>query len=539
MFTRQNLPMALLAVTAVICLFLIGDEMKQLELPRDQDLPLFDPHIKTFTCSHEMEKAPPLDAQAHAWFLQARALESPEIYVDDRDYRKIVELTRQAAERLHWKAMLNLASLYVEGRDPEHDEYDALLLVEQAMRMGVPAAYDRMGTYYSNGIGVGGDATRAHAFWQRAAQMGNPQAMTFLAEKMNATWDSPKDGFWANIPIATKMFECAWAQGFGQAAFSLHELYLYPRAPNGAPIAAATSETRARALRMLHDGVKLGCIDCARDLYIAFDHPFNLADMIAPHIDVARGERYLILHKALNFNPDLRFPNLDQVLPLPPARISTWNGDKDTLIKAAMGVRPPPAPVKPHPLLQKDGRQALDPAFRLQRGDDSTRDKTAPFAGYWQPKAPDAPAAIQKAAAAMRPALHARGERFDTPFVPGPGSKPISAWLVWEHWLTVYADDDEIRPHSARGLTRIGEHPAPLLACGSTVLCPATGIWQPWVDPTHPMRRIVNVYWRQAWIHEGQAFPRPQHDWLLDLPEDLVTWHLLDTGVDIDRDLDT
>jgi hypothetical protein len=41
--------------------------------------------------------------------------------------------------------MLNLASLYVEGRDPSHGNEEAVQLVEKAMRLGIPAAYDRMG----------------------------------------------------------------------------------------------------------------------------------------------------------------------------------------------------------------------------------------------------------------------------------------------------------------------------------------------------------------------------------------------------------
>jgi hypothetical protein len=138
-------------------------------LPRNLELPLFDPHIPTYTCTPA--QMPQFDAQAESWFQEARALESPEIYVDDRDYKKIVALTREAAERQHWKAMLNLASFYIEGRDPPHGDEDAVQLVEAAMRLGVPAAYDRMGTYYMNGTGVRADATRAYAFWQRAAQM--------------------------------------------------------------------------------------------------------------------------------------------------------------------------------------------------------------------------------------------------------------------------------------------------------------------------------------------------------------------------------
>src|SRR5476649_2620235 len=190
-----------LCVLAVLFFPLIACKMPNDKVPpRNQSLPLFNPHVADFICEIEASKVPPIDAQAEDWFLEARAMEDPEIFVEDRDHKKIVALTREAAERLHWKAMLNLASLYVEGRDPLYGEEEAVLLVEKAMRLGIPAAYDRMGTYYANGTGVNGDSTRAYAFWQRAAEMGNPQAMAVLGKELYAISDDPKGGFWANMP---------------------------------------------------------------------------------------------------------------------------------------------------------------------------------------------------------------------------------------------------------------------------------------------------------------------------------------------------
>ncbi|MDB5790325.1 MAG: hypothetical protein JWQ80_349, partial [Massilia sp.] len=106
------------------------------DLPRNGELPLFNPHRADFICQIEAGKVPPIDAEADAWFLEARALETdPELFEEERDWKKIVRLTRQAAERRHWKAMLNLASLYLEGRDAERGVEDAVLLVEQGMRL--------------------------------------------------------------------------------------------------------------------------------------------------------------------------------------------------------------------------------------------------------------------------------------------------------------------------------------------------------------------------------------------------------------------
>lgn len=502
--------------------------------PRNQSLPLFEPHMPTFTCEVEATKVPPIDAQAEVWFLEARELEGPETIEDDRDYKKIVQLTRQAAERQHWKAMLNLASLYLEQRDPSHRVEDAVQLIEHAMRLGIPAAYDRMGTYYMNGTGVRSDATRAYAFWQKAAQMGNPQAMAFLGEKLRAGTDGAIPGYWDNIPIATKMLECALGQGYGPAAEILHYLYASPRASDGTVIGDRTSQTKARALKVLHEGVKLGCEKCANKLEIEFGDPYDLADMLAPHVDKARGERYGLLGDALSFNPSSRFPNLDMVVPLPPADLPPWNGDRDTLLESAMGVslkRPPP---KPTAASQYTDRRFLDAAYKLRPAGEKTAEQYAPMSGYWQPTAHQQSESIRAILACVEPGLYRAEEQFQRFASPDKEDRTLIGGVVWERWETIRHNHGAIEPLAATGQTREVACPEPLLACGSKISCSVSGIWQPWVHAEHPMRAIVNQHWRQAWLTEGQAFPEPERDWLLALPEKDVTWYLMDrSGVEI------
>lgn len=184
--------------------FLEGCKMRNVEFPEMKSfnlvLPLFNPHMQEFVCSIELDRVPPIDAEAESWFIEALSLDSREIFIKDRNYKKIVELTRQAAERHHWKAMLNLASYYLREKDPEHGKADAVRIVEKAMSLGIPAAYDRMGTFYKNGTGVNSDITKAYALWQRAAELGNPSSMEFLGGKLDAVWDDPDGGFWAICP---------------------------------------------------------------------------------------------------------------------------------------------------------------------------------------------------------------------------------------------------------------------------------------------------------------------------------------------------
>jgi hypothetical protein len=531
----SKLSYVLLAALSVICLFkgysVAHDQYKAIQdLPRNEKLKLFDPHRADFTCEAEATKVPPIDAQADAWFREALALEDPDTWEEDRDYKKIVQLTRQAVERRHWKAMLNLASLYLEKRDPPHGEDDALALVEQAMQLGIPAAYDRMGTYYKRGIGVPGDPTKAFAFWQKAAEMGNPQAMAYLGEKMAATWDSPRDGFWANIPVAAKMLECALAQGYGPAASTLSFLQSWPRKSDGTLAESRTAETRSLALRTLHEGVKLGCTDCATKLWVEFDHPHDLADMLVPHLDKARAERYYVLIDALEWNPLLRFPNLDKVLPLPPASLPQWNGDKKTLIDAAKGVTPLPSEPAQGRTSQRSGRQHLDAAYDLRSSDDKTTEADAPSAGYWQPTAPHESQQLQAWLATIPPGLYQPGEAFDSlRYPPELGRGPIQG-LVWQRFVTVRHNHGAVEPIAAVGLTREIAPLEPHRACNAHKPCPLTGIWQPWLPPEHPLQHAVNQPWRQAWVVAGQPFPDLQFGGLLPFDPDELTWHLLDSS---------
>jgi len=525
----------LLAALSAFCLFkgfsVVHSQYKTIqELPRNEELSLFDPHRPGFACEIEATKVPPIDAQADAWLREAQALDDPDMWEEDRDYKKIVQLTRQAAERRHWKAMLNLATLYLEKRAPPHGEMEALALVEQAMRLGIPAAYDRMGTYYMNSVGVSGDATKAFAFWQKAAEMGNPQAMAYLGDKMAATWDSPNDGFWANMPVARKMLECSLAQGYGPAAYSLYYIQLFPRAADGKIIGPRTSNTKALALMTLHTGVKFGCSDCARDLSVEFRKPDDLADMLVPYLDKARSERYVVLHNALNLNPLLRFPNLDKVLPLPPAALPPWDGDKQTLLDAAKGVTLRRAEPQESIASQRQGREYLDAAYDLRPSDDKTTQVEAPFAGYWQATAPNEPEQVQAWLTAIPPGLYQPGEAFDLPRYPHEmGRRPIPR-LVWQRFLTVRHNHGAIEPLAASGMAREVGPVEAYRACHTHTPCPATGTWQPWLPLEHPLRHAVNQPWRQAWVTAGQAFLDLHDDPYLQLDPDDLKWNLLDSA---------
>lgn len=299
------------------------------DLPRYEKLPLFDPHRETFICVSQERGASEIDPQADLWFQQAMALDDPELYSAKRDYAKIYQLYTQAAERNHWKAMLSVAELILSGDAgvPEHDPEAAIHWVERAMRLGIPDAYDLMGVYHQNGIIKGGNATSGYAFFQRAADMGSAAAMTFLANKLAGTYDDPGGEFWGNLSVATDMLKCAMAQGYAPAAYKLAFIFARPHTP----------EARGLALTTFHEGVKLGCAKCAKALAVQFDGAYLGTDLaLVDRVDKSRSARYKAVGAALEHHGDrLKLPNLDKVLPLPPAPLPEWDGERMSLVTGA------------------------------------------------------------------------------------------------------------------------------------------------------------------------------------------------------------
>lgn len=335
-------------------------------LPRNISLKTFDPNRPEFTCAHEASRVPPVTNEGEALFQQGLLLTSPAMWPNRRNWPRALELWEQAAKLGYWKALMMVANTLQkgEGFNSEYGQFavradseKAVQAVEQGMRLGVPEAFWRMGVFHGRGIGVDSSVDREWAFYELAADMGSPIAQTVIAKHTRGGFDNPREGMWGNRVVAMKMYECAYAQGYARAAY---ELGLSLSAVEGSRRTEEGRAALARVLPILHNAVKWGSEDAAN----ALSSRFRNADPTVGHmIDLARAERYSLLGDALYDNPDLRFPNLDKVLPLPPAELPQWNGDEDTLIDAAKGVVPLPArtsdagriPERELPLLMRRG----------------------------------------------------------------------------------------------------------------------------------------------------------------------------------------
>ena len=487
-------------------------------LPRNMNLKAFDPHRADFVCKHEADVNAPITAEAEALFQQGMAVTSYEQLPKQRDYAKAAELWKQAAALGHWKAAMNLAGLYETGQGVPEDTEQAVLIVEGLMKQGVPAAFDKMGTYHQRGIGVNDDTSRAYAFWQLAADTGSPAAQAYLGEKLNAAYDSPGEGFWGNRTVGLKMLECGFAQGNGDAAYDL------------AATLKLFDKNYARALKVYHEGVKLGSMTSANDLSVSFGLTEPLTGNV---IDKDRARRYSELGDALELNPDLRFPNLDKVLPLPPAELPMWDGKRKTLVDAAIALVALPA-VKPTPGSQSSGRAHIPQGHALKAHPHPVvveATAVVPHSGYWLPRLSAIYRDHEQAwDNAQVPQRYAKGEAFETPDRRSMGAYANTASrTVWQFVGDAVAVVQSSHPRVVQGIARTTRVPEEVLRCKGMLVCPRTGVWAGQVAKEHPLARLYNRWDRFAYVEQGQSFPNPQDQHIAVAPHE-VRWLWLDNA---------
>lgn len=505
LFRRCNISRPRAALAALLVLFTLT-ACAMNDLPRNMNLRAFDPHRVDFACVYEAPKLPPIATEAESLFQQGMVLTSYDLWPNQRDYTKAAQLWEQAAAKGHWKAAMNLAGLYERGLGVQRDTERAVLIVEGLMRLGVPGAFDKMGTYHQSGIGVKQDIDRAYGFWQLAADAGSPSAQTYIGNKLDAAYDDAQMGTWGNRKVGLKMLECAFAQGYGEAAYRLGQTLMIDK-------------DYVRALVIYHEGVKFGSMDAANGLSSYFTRVTPLTGNL---IDRTRAERYSLLGDALELNPDLRFPNLDKVLPLPPASLPFWDGKRETLIDAAKAVIvKQPTPVTPG--TNRTGRAHIPQGYVLTSNvtlpsDENACDNQgkpwsltakqhAHFSGYWLPQIDVVRGDWQiDWNAAQVPLQFKRGEPFPNlaeQIPPGYGA------VSWHYKGLPEQEASPRHPYVTQGIARYVPAPGVPRSCSGTVLCPQTGIWSARLKKEHEHYAVFHDRWQQAYVEKDQPFPVP------------------------------
>lgn len=268
------------------------------------------------------------DPNAYRLYIEARKVWRSKIawQLTHAEATRILNDVSRAADLGDWGARALMAHFYLHGlgvltsnhvldADPEK----AVEITRLAAKAMQPWGLYDLGVAYEHGYGgAHNDVDLAWAYYLRAAQFGSPEAQMALAKAYREA-DRPKD--------EATMLQCAYQQGHGPAAYEL-------------ALDAGVNKQYQEAIRLYQEGVKFGSIECARDLEVMFRHGYwgkgsdeekTILKSFGVGVDQERERRYDAIYDALQINPDLKLSRLDQVLPLPPAKLPTWSGVDDAV----------------------------------------------------------------------------------------------------------------------------------------------------------------------------------------------------------------
>ncbi|MCC6076012.1 tetratricopeptide repeat protein [Pseudomonas sp. GCM10022188] len=253
-----------------------------------------------FKCVHEKDTAPPLDAVADGWFQQARELSRPRL----PDWTQVARLYQQAADKDHWKAMHNLAELYLRGKGVPKDTNHAVDLYLRMVELEVPLGYYDMGVITQRGVGVAQSDREAILFLLKAADLGNPNAQTRIGYIY--IYDKNKDS------VGLGYLKCAANQDFADANYKLATYY------------EGTDANYPVAMHYYQRAASLGEAKGAMNINNVFE---NGKFQYEKNANIAQA--YYKVFRQLLDDPNLRFPNLAKDYPLPPHPIQGYHADKD------------------------------------------------------------------------------------------------------------------------------------------------------------------------------------------------------------------
>ncbi|GLU41621.1 hypothetical protein Pssp01_57140 [Pseudomonas sp. NBRC 100443] len=260
-----------------------------------------------FACRHESDNLPGVDQEADRLYRYGLFIERRS---GPKDFDAAARYYRISAALGHYKANGRLQDLVSQGMAASPDApRETIALARQLIDQGVPGGYYDMGHYLSLGYGIEQNEEKARIYMRKAADLGSPDAQYYVAELLGRVV-GPKD-------VMLQMRRCAMEQGHGKAASDLagylQELKDYPT-----------------AVLALHKGVMSGNVASARRIAKAFEGPSAEEELYYLGLpkDDERAHRYHAIEKFLGRYEyeSPKIPDIDQIVPLPPAKLPDWDG---------------------------------------------------------------------------------------------------------------------------------------------------------------------------------------------------------------------
>jgi hypothetical protein len=330
----------------------------------------------TFTCVHEQIPSP--SAEADELFQYARWLQKNNLLKQDKAVDLEIErLYRIASENGHYKANINLQNGTMRGHFTlSGDEH--LRLSQQLIDANVATGYYFIGLFLKSGsAGLKQDTAMSLRYFRKAADQGSAQAQYEVGDILAPINIAPN--------IARQMRRCSAEQGHGKAARALG-------------VDLSTDGHYQEALEAFQLGLIAGDSTSASFLSKGFLGPKSDDRLyyLGQQEDLERAERYEKIWRILaNYSYAApKVPEINDILPLPPAKLPTWDG-KLQWLEARLANVPPKKPsealiqqlAKAKLLEPTTGRPTPDsPAFIKASYPEPTctSGQACPQTGYWR-----------------------------------------------------------------------------------------------------------------------------------------------------------
>ena len=316
-----------------------------------------------FTC--QKEARPPLSEETQQLYNYALYHDLHNMWTGDKGddvWNGLARYYRIAAANGDYKANVRLQYLLNTGRiSTDMPQTEVHNLNEELAKQLPATAYYNLYGYLDVGYGVRTEKDGKYAYLRKAADLGSREAQYTVAEMLADIEDEEetKEAFKYRLNLVKQLWACASEQGLGEASINLG-------------ISLQSDKKYFEAVKVFYQGVKNSDSMSASTLRGGFSQQTtkdNRLDFLDLALDEERSRRYDIIWNYLAKYDYLqpKVPDLDEIVPLPPAKLPKWDG-KIAFQRWYEGEAPP----KPsEALMQKLANQAglrVDTGLDLETG---------------------------------------------------------------------------------------------------------------------------------------------------------------------------
>ena len=274
-----------------------------------------------FTC--KKEEIPPLSEETQQLYNYALYHDLHNMWTGDKGddvWNGLARYYRIAAANGDYKANVRLQYLLNTGRiSTDMPQTEVHNLNEELAKQLPATAYYNLYGYLDEGYGVRTEEGGKYAYLRKAADLGSREAQYTVAEMLADIEDSEEtqEAFKFRLNLVEQLWACASEQGLGEASGNLGSFLRLDKRYD-------------EALKVSHQGVKNGDSISALVLSHAFESGVQADNLnfldVSP--DDERVKRYHMISSYLSRYDYLqpKVPDLDEIVPLPPAKLPKWDG---------------------------------------------------------------------------------------------------------------------------------------------------------------------------------------------------------------------